>query len=224
MDQTIYHVLLEGRKVGPYDRRTIVGMRIKNTLTSEDVLVAADGARLTVAALIGQHPPSSSFSPERSGSFSVVQATFAAALLGVEGKGFNVPAFKGEVELRVQAGVLRIAGRFRRGLGWKEDRVKLVLKDVVHARIKGSQIELWLKVSAGPPPALQRVALELFSHEAAVELVEWLPGATPWPESAERAVAAKPGINMFWIAAAGLSVVVVLVVVVLMMLMQRRMY
>jgi len=35
VDQTIYHVLLEGRKVGPYDRRTIVGMRIKKTLTSD---------------------------------------------------------------------------------------------------------------------------------------------------------------------------------------------
>lgn len=28
---SIYHVLLEGRTVGPYDRRTIVGMRIKKT-------------------------------------------------------------------------------------------------------------------------------------------------------------------------------------------------
>ena len=26
---TVYHVLLEGRSMGPYDRRTIVGMCIK---------------------------------------------------------------------------------------------------------------------------------------------------------------------------------------------------
>ena len=30
--------MLEGRQVGPYDRRTIVGMRIKNTLTSDHLL------------------------------------------------------------------------------------------------------------------------------------------------------------------------------------------
>src|SRR5688572_3025248 len=164
VDQTIYHVLLEGRTVGPYDRRTIVGMRIKKTLTSEHVLIGTDGAQLTVADLIRRRRPTP-FNPERSGSFSVVQATYAASVLEVEGRGMDIPRFKGEIEARVQGEVLRLAGRFRHGLGWKEDRVKIVLKDVVHARIKNSQVELWLRTEKADK--LQKLTLELFTPEAA---------------------------------------------------------
>jgi hypothetical protein len=224
VDQT-YHVLLEGRKVGPYDRRTIVGMRIKKTLTSEHVLIGAGGARLTVAELIGQHPAAPAFNPDRSGSFSVVQATFTAALLEVKGKGVDIPRFKGETEARVQGDVLRIAGRFRRGLGWKEDRVKLVLKDVVHARVKGSQVDLWLR-AAKPGGAMQRVSLELFTPEAAGELVDWLPAATPWPDSTPGGLGpAKGDHKMLLMSGLGLGVVVVvLVVLILVLLLQRRVY
>src|SRR4030095_10086716 len=143
LDHAIFHVLLEGRTVGPYDRRTIVGMRIKKALASDHVLICADGGRMTVADLIHRRSPAP-FNPERSGSFSVVQATYAATLLRVDGRGMDIPRFKGEVEARVQSDVLRLAGRFRHGLGSKEGRVKIPLKDVVHARITGSQVELWL--------------------------------------------------------------------------------
>jgi hypothetical protein len=225
VDQTIYHVLLEGRKVGPYDRRTIVGMRIRKTLTSDHVLVGTDGSELTVAELIGQHP-APSFSPDRSGSFSVVQATFTAALVEVRGKGLDVPRFKDEVEARVQGGVLRIAGRFRKGLGWKEDRVKLVLQDVVHARVNGSQVDLWLRTGAATGKPLQRLTLELFTHESAGELVDWMPGATPWPEAAARTEPAKSAAGkLLWMAGGGLAVVVVVVVVlILVALSLRRVY
>lgn len=222
MDQT-YHVLLEGRKVGPYDRRTIVGMRIKSTLTSEHVLIGSGGAQLTVAELIGRPPPKS-FNADRSGRFSVVQATFTAGLLDVQGRGVSIPRFKGEVEARVQGDVLRIAGRFRHGLGWKEDRLKLVLKDVVHARVKSSQVDLWLR-AARPAATMQRVSLELFTPEAAGELVDWLPVATPWPESASAEAAAKGDKKMLLMSGMGIAVVVVvLVVLVVVALMQRRVY
>ena len=219
----MFHVLLDGRMVGPYDRRTIVGMRIKKTLTSEHVLVGVDGGKLTVAELIGQRP-TKPFAPERSGSFSLVQATFTAALLGVQGKGVDIPAFKGEVEARVQAGVLRIAGRFRKGLGWKEDRVKLVLADVVHARVKGTQVDLWLRTAETRPGQFQHVTLEMFTHESAGELVDWLPGATPWPESADRA-AATPERRALWVTGLAIgAVVLVLLVLLVVVLGPRRMF
>ncbi len=228
MAETVYHVLLEGRTVGPYDRRTIVGMRIKKTLTSDHVLVGTDGARLTVRDLIGRRP-AQQFSPERSGGYSVVQATLSASLLDVDGPGLWIPKFKGEVQARVQREVLRIAGRFRQRLRWKEDRVKLALKDIVHARVKGSQVELWLR-NAGRP-RLQRIALELFTAESACELVDWLPDATPFPE-ATPAVAAgaavalpigrgSPAFGGLWVAVVGVSVVVALMVTVLVL---RRVY
>jgi hypothetical protein len=221
VDQPLFHVLLEGRKVGPYDRRTIVGMRIKKTLTSDHVLIGVDGTQLTVADLIGRPGPKP-FNAERSGSFSIVHATFPASLLEVEGKGVDIPAFKGEVEARVQADVLRLAGRFRQGLGWKEDRIKLTLKDVVHARVKGSQVELWLR-SAGKA-RLQRVCLELFTPEAAGDLVEWFTSATPYPESGGApAAAAQAERRGMWAAGACIAAVaVVLVVLVLVAVLHRR--
>jgi hypothetical protein len=214
LDETSFHVLLDGRMVGPYDRRTIVGMRIRKTLTSEHVLVGTDGAKLTVAELIGQRP-ATPFAPERSGSFSLVNATFAAALLDVSGEGADIPAFKGELEARVQSGVLRLAGRFRKGLRWKEDRVKLALADVVHARVRNSQVELWLRNAAGDANApLQRITFEMFTHEAAGELVDWLPAATPYPESAGRDAVA-PDHRALWVAGLAVGAVVLVVLVLL---------
>lgn len=227
MDQTVYYVLLGDRTVGPYDRRTIVGLRIKKTLTSEHVLVSTAGAQLTVADLIGQRP-AQSFTPSRSGSFSVVKATFAASLVAVDGAGMAIPRFENEVQARVQGEVLRVAGRFRRRLRWKEGRVKIVLKDVIHARVKGSQVDLWLRNAQ--EIGLQRVALELFTPTAAGELVDWLPAATPFPEqlagmpagaAAALPFASAPTSKGLWVAVVGMTLVVVLMLTVLVL---RRVY
>ena len=217
-----YYVLLEGRKVGPYDRRTVVGMRIKETLTSEHVLIGTDGSQLTVADLIGQQGPASSFNPERSSSFSVVRARFTAALIEVQGIGNRIPRFKGEVEVRVQGDVLRIAGRFRRGLGWKDGRVKLPLKDVLHARVQGSQVDLWMPAAKAGGP-MQRICMQLFTPEAAGELVECLPAATPWPGAPPTATVADH--RMLLLSGLGLAVIVVIAVVLILVgLLQRRVY
>lgn len=214
MEQTFYHVLLEGRTVGPYDRRTIVGMRIKKALTSAHVLVATDGTQLTVADLIGRRPPP--FRPTRSGSFSVVHATYPASLLDVRGRGMAILRFKGEAEARVQEDVLRLAGRYRQGLRWKEGRVKIPRKDVAHVGVAGSQVELWRR--NGRPAGFQRIHLELFTPEAARDLVQWFPAASPLPEpGAEGAAASRPGAasHGLWIAVGGAAVAVGLLLMVL---------
>ena len=213
MEQPLFHVLLEGRQVGPYDRRTIVGMRIKDTLTSEHVLLDSSGARLTVGDLIGG-TRGSDFNPTRTGGYSIVQATYAGSLVAVQGRGVDIPDFKGEVEIRVQADVLRIAGRFRRGLGWKEDRVKLTLQDIVHARIAGSRVELWLRPQRGRKA--QRLTLELFTPDAAGQLVDWLPAATLPP-----ATAAAGGHHLLWVAGGSAALVMGIGFAVL---LARRLY
>ena len=179
VEATLYHVVLEGRRLGPYDRRTIVGMRIRNTLSSEQVLEAPDGARLTVADVVNIRPRDSAFQPNRSGSFSLVQARYPASLLYVRGPGTAIPDFRDEIEVRVQTDVLRIAGRFRKALAWVEDRVKLPLHDIVHARVRGTVVDLWIRHDG--TRALQRIGLELFTPDAAGEFVEYLPAAQPWP-------------------------------------------
>lgn len=223
MDDPVYHVVLEGRQIGPYDRRTIVGMRIKKTLTSEHELIARDGSRLSVADLLKTRPRDNSFQPNRSGTYSLVQASYSASLVGVQGPGMHVPTFKGEIEARVQSGVLRMAGRFRARLGWREDRVKLPLKDIVHARVRNSLVDLWLRNEG--QSKLQRVTLELFTHVAAGELVEWLPSATPWPNRDSEPAGGRgqpQGHRGLWIAGAACTAAAL--VVVLVVLLSRRMY
>ncbi|MBG9387338.1 hypothetical protein [Caenimonas aquaedulcis] len=217
MEEAQYHVVLDGRKIGPYDRRTIVGMRIKKALTSDHVLIGTDGSQSTVARLIGTRPPGQ-FNADRSQSFSVVQATFAAGLVEAEGRELQIPAFAGEVEVRVQGPVLRIAGTFRKGFGWRQDRVKLQVGDIVHARIRATQVDLWLRTGEAAAAPLRRVTLELFTPESAGELVEWFPAATPWPGGNDQAGARVKGDKqVLWAAGAavGAAAVVLLVFVAL---------
>jgi hypothetical protein len=221
---SIYHVLLEGRTVGPYDRRTIVGMRIKKTLARDQVLVNARGSRLTVAELIGKHP-AATFNPNRSGSFSKVQATYPASLIETQGRGLAIPRFSGEVQARVQGEVLRITGRCRRALRWKDGRIKIVLGDVVHARVQSNRVDLWLR--NGRDDRLQRIALDLFMPATAAELVARMPALTPLPE----ALAAEP--TTVWrtplptgkvlaIAVVGVALVVGLMLILMRFLLSRR--
>ena len=219
MEQPLFHVMLDGRKLGPYDRRTIVGMRIKKALDSDHVLTDSAGMELTVADLIGRVPRSNDFSPNRTGGFSIVQATYPASLTSVKGRGMGIPSFRGEVEARVQTDVLRIAGRFRHRLRWKEGRVKLPLADILHAGAQGTQVELGLGQEG---QVQQRVVLELFTAEAAADLVAWLPRARPWP-SADVPKAAVPvtGQHMLWVPVVG---AVLAVGVVMAVLLYRRVY
>lgn len=193
MSDAVYHVVLDGRKVGPYDRRTIVGMRIKKTLTSEHAVVTADGVQFTVGDLLKTRDGALPFQPDRSGTYSLVQATYVASLADVNGRGFAIPDFKGELEARVQSKVLRLAGRFRHGLGWKEDRVKLPLAAIVYARVRGTLVDLWLRHE--DRRGLQTLCLELFSPELAGEFVDWLPSAQPWPGAAAAAAAQGTAAN-----------------------------
>jgi hypothetical protein len=187
LSDAVYHVVLDGQRVGPYDRRTIVGMRIKKTLTSDHIVITADGVQFTVGDLVKNRNGAPPFQADRSGTYSLVQATYTASLVEVEGRGIAIPEFKGEVEARVQNDVLRIAGRYRQGLGWKEDRVKLPLAAIAYARVRGTLVDLWLR-RAGEA-GFQTVCLELFSPESAGEFVDWLPNAAPWPGSAAAAAA-----------------------------------
>ena len=148
-----------------------------------------------------------------------------ASLIETEGRGLRIPKFRGEVEARVQGEVLRIAGRCRRALRWKDERIKIVLADVVRARVKASRVDLWLR--NGENDSLQRIALELFTPETAGELVEWLPAATRLPEAlgSEPTSAMRAPMSTgraLGIAVIGITLVVALMLMVLMFLLSRR--
>jgi hypothetical protein len=209
-----YHVLHEGRRMGPYDRRTIVGLRIKKTLTSDNQLEASDGSRLTVGELIGRQPPASEFNSMRSGSYTSARHTCSASLVDSEPGPVEIPIFRGEVEVRVHADVLRVAGSYRSGKAMKDGRVKLPLKDIAYARTAGSRVDLWLRVGDGPAAfaGLQRLALDLFSGDSARQLLQWLPEVQPWPDTgAPLPALAAPGnasvSPLLWSSVIGIALV-----------------
>jgi len=128
----------------------------------------------------------------------------------VEGGGHAIPPFKGEVEVRVQTKVLRVSGRFREGLAWKEDRVKFPLEDIAHARLRGTVVDLWSR--APGTSALQRISLDLLTPEAAGDLAESLPFAVPWPGSEPLAGRPQAGASamhpLLWAVVVGTAVIV----------------
>lgn len=211
-----YEVEFNGQRTGPFSRRTIVGMRIKHALSNDDVLLASDGSRQTVGDLIASGAPKGQFNASRSGAYSLVQATYPGVLLGVRGKTFDVPAFSGETEIRVQTAFLRIAGRYRQRGAWKEGRIKLPLDACVHARAVGSHVEVWLGARDLADGPMQSIRLDLFSPEAANELVRHLPGATLPPASLT--VDVQDGAHrsyLAWVAVSGVLVVLTLIGVLL---------
>ena len=222
-----YHVLLEGRRVGPYDRRTIVGMRIKQTLSSEDVLVATDGYELTVADLLGKRNAPTGFNPSQSGAFSLVQATYSASLLGISGRGLPIPDFRGEMEVRLHSDVLRLAGRYRRLMGMKETRIKIPLGLIMQAQARGSRVDLWLRNSTAvvvtPDTPLQRISLDLFSPESARELLASLP-SVPAPDATQSQAVNMPATNAIMTWGAMIAVLMVIGIVVLTLMFRRRVF
>jgi hypothetical protein len=216
-----YHVLLEGCRVGPYDRRTIVGMRIKETLSSEHVLVDPLGAKLTVGDLLGSP---ASFNPSQSGAFSIVQGTYPAALTGVSGRGLRIPKFVGEMEVRLHSDVLRLAGRYRQAFRQHDTRIKIPLGLITRAQAQGSRVDLWLRsgseVVVTKDLRLQRLSLDLFSKESAREFLAALP-QVPGPDLAQSQAVNMPASRAFLAWGAGIAAVGVIVVVLLMLMLRR---
>lgn len=220
-----YHVVLEGRRVGPYDRRTIVGMRIKQALSSEHVLIDEEGRELTVSALLGKRSNApSGFNPSQSGVFSVAQATYSASLISVAGRGLNIPDFRGEMEVRLQSDVLRLAGRYRRPFSWKDTRIKIPLGLIMRGQSQGSRVDLWLRSSTEVvvtrDAPLQRLSMDLFSPESARELMASLP-SVPAPDLAQSQAVNIPASKALLTWGAMIAVVGVIGAVALMLLFRR---
>jgi len=210
LEPKAYHVLHEGRRMGPYDRRTIVGLRIKKTLSSAHQLEASDGSRLTVAELLGRPAPNEDFNAMHSGAYSSARHTCNGGFIDADAGRIDIPGFRGEVEVRIHPEFVRIAGSYRVGRAIKDGRVKLPLKDIAFARRTGSRVDLWMR-GDGPAVPLQRLALDMFSDEAAIELLHWLPDAQSWPHG-DSGTAPSPRPNasvspLLWAAVIGIALV-----------------
>lgn len=223
MDEATYHVLLDGRSVGPYDRRTILGMRIKHMLTGDHLLVTSGGTRLTVRQLIGASGDGAAETGDSARDARGGDATSTGMLVSAGRRGFRIPKFSGEVEVRVQGDVLRIAGRYRRAFRWHDGRVKLPLADVVQARGKGPRTDIWLQAAGAS--TLQHVSLYMFTSEAADDLVARLApagAAHPALAAAQAAAAGDAALSSLRVLGVAVGGVVLVIGLVLLALLYRR--
>jgi hypothetical protein len=132
-----YRLLLQNKQIGPFDRRTIVGMRIKKIVASDVAVLRSDGLMMNVSQLMADrlemadpvtgHLPSIPSMP--TGLGSEMWPTFTVDFGG--GLRPGTMGFIGAGELRYQGDMLRLSGQRKTGIwGKKMVREKLALADI----------------------------------------------------------------------------------------------
>jgi hypothetical protein len=132
-----YHLLVGDRQLGPYDRRTIVGMRIRNLIDSELQVRRSDGHRMTVGQLLADRFEMADAdtqarqvaSPPASGFWPTFLMDCGGSLMRPGALGFI-----GKGELRFQGEFLRLSANRKSGLvSTRQERVKIMLTDLLSA-------------------------------------------------------------------------------------------
>ncbi len=176
-----YHLLVADRRLGPYDRKTIVGMHIKKLVDHNLVLLRSDGHQMTVTQLQMDRFEMADVhrlhiqptSPTASGIWPTFLMNCGGSLIKPGALGYI-----GRGELRYQGDFLRLTANRKSGLvSTRQERTKLPLSALTaatpHAK-KPNVLVLQLKPShrvegvVGNAPAL----IQLDSAEAVNELLE----------------------------------------------------
>ncbi len=129
-----YSLLLQNKQIGPFDRRTIVGMRIKKLVANDVPVLRSDGLMMKMSLLMADrlemadpltgHLPSMPPNPN-----SQMWPTFTVKFGG--GLRPGVMGFVGKGELCYMGDMLLVSGQRRSGVwGKKAGREKLALKDI----------------------------------------------------------------------------------------------
>ena len=176
-----YRILLNDKQVGPYDRRTIVGMRIKKLLGNNVALLRSDGLPMTVAQLMmdrfemadaegGVHHPAGA---PASGLWPTFPVDFGGGWRGAGALGFV-----GRGELRFQGDVLRLLGQRKgRMFSSKQERMKLPMNTLASAHASAKDACVLELVAKQEQPFVQAmgqlpVQLRLDDAQAVKELLE----------------------------------------------------
>jgi hypothetical protein len=176
-----YLLLLGNKPLGPYDRRTLVGMRIKKLIDNEMRLRRSDGHEMSVAQLLAdrfemadaQSLKRQAIAPPASGIWPTFFIDCAGSLMKPGALGFI-----GKGELRFQGDLLRITANRKSGLmSTRSERVKLPIAAITSAQAASDMPEvLRLTIAAGQPfPEAGRnvpVRLILDDAESVKELLE----------------------------------------------------
>jgi hypothetical protein len=176
-----YHLLVGDRQLGPYDRRTIVGMRIKKLIDNNLQVKRSDGHAMTVAQLLAdrfemadaESLHKQAVSPPASGIWPAFLMDCGGSLMKAGALGFI-----GKGELRFQGDHLRVTANRRAGfVSTKIERTKLLLVSISAASQDTSRpnvIVLRVKPGfPGVPEGVNHVArIKLDDDYAVRELLE----------------------------------------------------
>ena len=141
-----YRLLIGDRSLGPYNRRTIVGMRIKNLIDNDLLVRRGDGHQMTVAQLLADRfemadadsLKSQAVSPPASGIWPTFLMNCGGNLMKPGALGFI-----GKGELRFQGDHLRLTANRKSGLiSTRQARSKLPIAALRSATVHASQADM----------------------------------------------------------------------------------
>jgi hypothetical protein len=129
-----YHIVLAEQHLGPYDRRTLVGMRMKKVVDKHASLLRSDGYAMTMAQLLAdRHEMAGHFKPSEPIKPEAAWPTFVMDCGGSLLRG-GVLGFQGLCELRVESDKLRVTGQRKgRWFASEEGRIKIALSQIAWA-------------------------------------------------------------------------------------------
>jgi hypothetical protein len=149
-----YALVVEGRKVGPFDRRTIIGMRVKDMLQDHYVLIRDDSHQMTVAELLADRfemadaPVRGVLGKAPAPQQAPASGIWPTFIVNFGGTALRPGAFSfsGIGEMRYQGDLVRLTGRRRTGLIAKTDeRIKVPMSSIASVRYLGTAVEFWMK-------------------------------------------------------------------------------
>ncbi len=132
-----YHLLVGDRQLGPYDRKTIVGMRIKKLIDNNLQVLRSDSHEMTVAQLLAdrfemadaESLQAHAASPPASGIWPTFLMNCGGSLMKPGAFGFI-----GKGELRFQGDFLRLTANRKSGfIATRQERSKVPLTAIISA-------------------------------------------------------------------------------------------
>lgn len=188
-----YSLFVNGKSLGPYERRMIVGMRVKSIVTDEQIVFREDGLDMTVAQLMEDRQEAAR--PRNTGADSLQESVMGAPSSGMWPQ-FNVRlgggpmkpgafGFNGLGQISYQGDRLKIRGNRRnQNLGMSKQEDFLLVQAIASSTVEDMFVELWLLQGLHFSESIEGtpVRLEFASTQEASELWELLnmrPGELP---------------------------------------------
>ncbi len=176
-----YHLLVGDSQLGPYDRKTIVGMHIKKTIGHNVLVRRSDSHEMTVAQLQADRFEMADAQPvQKQATSATASGIWPTFLINCGGSLLKPGAFGfiGKGELRFQGDYLRLTANRKSGLvSTRNERIKLPLSAIQfaaphdkHAKILRLQLKDMHAIEGLADYALALIALD--DAESVKELLE----------------------------------------------------